>query len=75
MQDGANIATVISAMDHLDFHFAMAASNATYLAALKATFSVGKKTLNHYYNKTNYSKMYRIAMGALLFALSTLFTL
>ena len=52
-----SISTVIPAMDHIDAHLATAAQSAFYSP------SIGKKTLNWYYNKTDYSEVYRIAMG------------
>lgn len=59
----ANIATVIPAMDHLDSHLVNAASNPKYSIAMKAALSIGKKTLNRYYDKTDHSEVFRIAMG------------
>ena len=57
------MATVIPAMDHIDEHLATASVNADYPAAVKAALAIGKKTLNRYYNKTDHSKIFRIAMG------------
>ena len=53
---------VIPAMDHIDQHLATAATNPSYPHALKAALSIGKKTLNRYYDKTDQSEVYRIAM-------------
>lgn len=50
-------------MDHIDEHLATASVNADYPAAVKAALAIGKKTLNRYYNKTDHSKIFRIAMG------------
>ncbi|KAF8168385.1 hypothetical protein B0H34DRAFT_628546, partial [Crassisporium funariophilum] len=61
-RSGTSIATVIPAMDHLDSHLATAIGNAKYSVALKAALAMGKKTLNRYYNKTDHSEVYRIAM-------------
>jgi hypothetical protein len=52
-------------MDHLDSHLATAASNTKYPVAIKAALVMGKKTLNRYYNKTDHSEVFRIAMGTL----------
>jgi hypothetical protein len=58
-----NIATVIPAMDHIDKHLATAALDPKYPLAVKAALAIGKRTLNRYYNKTDYSEVFRIAMG------------
>lgn len=50
-------------MDHIDEHLATAALNAEYPMAIKAALAIGKKTLNRYYNQTDYSDNFRIAMG------------
>ena len=52
-------------MDHIDEHLATAAIGNTYPLAIKAALAIGKKTLNRYYNKTDHSEVYRIAMGML----------
>lgn len=56
-------------MDHLDSYLATAACNPTCSVALKAALAMGKKTLNRYYNKTNHSEPYIIAMGWFLSSL------
>jgi len=58
-----NIATVIPAMDTIDEVLAINAIFSKYSVAIHAALSVGKKTLNCYYEKTNFSKIYQIAMG------------
>ena len=58
-----NIAIVIPAMDHINEHLTTAAINCKYPLAIKAALAIGKKTLNRYYNKTDHSEVYRIAMG------------
>ena len=50
-------------MDHIDEHLTTAALSADYPKAIKAALAIGKKTLNRYYNKTDHSKTFRIAMG------------
>ena len=50
-------------MDHIDTHLATATQNLTYSPSIRAALAIGKKTLNWYYNKTDYSEVYRIAMG------------
>ena len=58
---------VIPAMDHIDEHLAMAALNADYPMPIKAALAIGKKTLNRYYNQTDHSEVFRIAMGMFFF--------
>lgn len=50
-------------MDHIDTHLATAAHNLEYSASIRAALALGKRTLNRYYNKTDHSEVYRIAMG------------
>ena len=50
-------------MDHIDEHLATAAIDNEYPLAIKAALAIGKKTLNRYYDKTDHSKVFRIAMG------------
>ena len=54
---------VIPVMDHIDDHLSSAAINDDYPLALKAALTISKKTLNRYYNKTDDSEVYHIAMG------------
>jgi hypothetical protein len=54
---------VIPAMDKIDEVLATNALSAKYSASIHAALSVGKKTLNRYYEKTDLSSIYRIAMG------------
>ncbi|SRR5260221_10888609 len=50
-------------MDHIDIHLATAAQNANCSVSIHAALAIGKRTLNWYYNKTDHSEIYRIAMG------------
>jgi hypothetical protein len=50
-------------MDHIDSHLATAARNTKYSPSIRAALALGKRTLNRYYNKTDHSEVYRIAMG------------
>lgn len=50
-------------MDHIDKNLATSAIDDNYPLALKAALAIGKKTLNKYYEKTDQSDVYRIAMG------------
>lgn len=50
-------------MDHIDTHLATAAIENKYPLAIKAALAIGKKTLNRYYDKTDHSEVFRIAMS------------
>jgi hypothetical protein len=50
-------------MDHIDAYLATATQNASYSVSIRAALAIGKRTLNRYYNKTDHSEVYRIAMG------------
>ena len=50
-------------MDTIDEVLATNALSLKYSVAIHAALSVGKKTLNRYYEKTDLSNTYRIAMG------------
>ena len=54
---------VILAMDHLDSQLATHASSKKFPLSIKAALTIGKKTLNRYYDKTDQSEVFRIAMG------------
>ena len=55
--------TVRDTMDHIDTFLATATQNAQYPISIRAALVIGKRTLNRYYNKTDHSEVYRIAMG------------
>lgn len=59
-------------MDHIDEHLATAAGDSKYSLAIKAALAIGKKTLNRYYDKTDHSEVFRIAMGNFFLILFTL---
>ena len=50
-------------MDHINTYLATATQNSAYSPSIHAALAIGKMTLNRYYNKMDYSKVYRIAMG------------
>ena len=52
-------------MDHIDEYLATASQDLTYSEAIRAALALGKQTLNRYYDKTDHSEVYRIAMGSL----------
>jgi hypothetical protein len=58
-----NLATVIPAMDHIDAHLASASQNRKYSPAIRASLALGKAHLNKYYDMTDQSEVYRIAMS------------
>jgi hypothetical protein len=58
-----NLATVIPAMDHIDQKLTTDALNPRYQSSIQALLMIGRKTLNRYYNLTDNSELYRIAMG------------
>ena len=53
-------------MDHIDEYLATAGRNVKISKAIRAALALGKQTLNRYYNKTDHSDVYRIAMGGFL---------
>lgn len=59
----SNLTTVIPAMDRLDECLTNAMISSKYSPAIRAAIRMGKQTLNRYYSKTDYSELYRIAMG------------
>jgi hypothetical protein len=63
-----NIASVISAMDHLDKHLASIATSPKYGRVIKAAIVLGKKTLNRYYNHMDHSEVYQIVMSMFPFS-------
>ena len=61
-------------MGHIDEHLATATIDNKYPLAIKAALAIGKKTLNRYYDKTDHSEIFRIAMGTLFSYSSTFFS-
>jgi hypothetical protein len=55
-------------MDIIDGMFATTTEAPDHFClAIRAALAVGSKTLNKYYNKTDYSEVYRISMGTFPF--------
>lgn len=50
-------------MDHIDETLATQSQDVNLEPAIHAAISFAKKTLNSYYDKTDHSEVYRIAMG------------
>jgi hypothetical protein len=59
-----NLATVIPAMDHIDEMLTTQSQDLNFKPSICTALSIAKKTLN-YYNKTDHSEVYQIAMGEL----------
>lgn len=55
---------VIPAMDFINDKLTAHAHDRTLSLAIKASLTLGKKTLNRYYSLTDSSEVYHIAMGA-----------
>jgi hypothetical protein len=53
-------------MDRIDEVLATNALDDQFSISIKAALSMGKRTLNHYYSKTDLSDVYRVAMSTLL---------
>ncbi|KII87298.1 hypothetical protein PLICRDRAFT_177063 [Plicaturopsis crispa FD-325 SS-3] len=53
---------VIPAMDHIDQILATQSIDKELEPSIRAAVMMGKKTLNRYYDKTDYSEVYQIAM-------------
>lgn len=58
-----NLATTIPAMDHIDQVLTSNSLDNHFTLAIRAALGTAKKTLNHYYQLTDDSEVYRIAMG------------
>jgi len=52
-------------MDHIDQKLTTDALDPRYQSSIRASLMIGRKTLNRYYNLTDDSELYRIAMGML----------
>jgi hypothetical protein len=66
-QSKPNVDSVIPAMDYIDQQLTANALKPRYSASIKASIALGKKTLNRYYDMTDDSEIYRIAMGKLIY--------
>ena len=62
-------------MDHINEHLTTAAINPHYSLAIKAALAIKKKALNRYYNKTDQSEVFRIAMGTFFHYIISLYTI
>ena len=59
-----NLATVIPAMDHIDEALTTQSHDPTFEISIRTALGIAKRTLNHYYDRTDYSEVYRIAMSS-----------
>lgn len=60
-------------MDKIDAMLNTFATNASLTAAIRTSCSLGKKLLNKYYERTDSSEIYRIAMGKFSFIFRSYF--
>ena len=58
-----NLSKVIPAMDYIDKHLVSGYHNRKYLLSIQASMLIRKWLLNKYYNMTDHSEVYLIAMG------------
>ena len=70
--ESACVATIIPAMDHIDSVLASTIVDGVDDNQMKlhpsitASLTIGKRTLNWYYNKTDHSEIFRITMSTFL---------
>lgn len=50
-------------MDHIDKVLATTSNSHRFSLPIRASLIIGKNTINRYYNKTDQSEVYRIAMS------------
>jgi hypothetical protein len=63
-----NLATVIPSMDFIDEYLATTALDSAYATPIRRSLLLAKRTLNRYYDMTDWSETYRIAMGICLYS-------
>jgi hypothetical protein len=61
-------------MDVIDKHLATSARSNSYEPSIKAALTIGKNVLNKYYNLTDNSELYRIAIGKFQYYYFIIFT-
>jgi hypothetical protein len=75
LQGTLNLATVIPTMDHIDKVLATSSDSPhQFSIAIHAVLAIGKKARNQYYNKTDQSDIYQIAIGTISFYLHAIST-
>jgi hypothetical protein len=60
------LATVIPAMDHIDETLTSQSLNPAYAPSIHAALGLAKKVINTYYSATDFSDVYRVAMGTFI---------
>ena len=60
-----NLANVIPTMDIINDRLTAKANDPAISLAIRSAIGLAKKTLNHYYSRTDDSEAYRIAMSKL----------
>ncbi|KAF5359917.1 hypothetical protein D9758_013966 [Tetrapyrgos nigripes] len=73
--DVPNLAAVIPAMDKIDSTFSNFILDNKLHPAIRSAVSIAKKTLNRYYDKTDHSEVYRIAMSTSPFVICVICSL
>lgn len=68
-----NLPSVIPGMDHIDTTFTKLLHNTKTHAAIWASISTAKRTLNRYYSRMDEVEVYRIAMGNIFTVLVLIF--
>ena len=63
-KDSPGLTDVIPAMDIIDEQLATGALDPALDPAIRVAVSLGKRSINHYYNKSDESAAYHTAMGA-----------
>ena len=58
-----NLAKVIPTMDIINDHLTLKANDTSVSPAICSALGLAKKTLNHYYSRTDDSEAYQIAMS------------
>jgi hypothetical protein len=58
-----NLTTVISVINHINKHLTTSSQNLKYLPVIHVSLALRKAHLNKYYNMTDHSEVYQIAMG------------
>jgi hypothetical protein len=58
-----SLATVIPAMDHIDETLTTQSRDHKIEPAIRVALNIAKRVLNQYYDKSDSSNVYRIAMG------------
>lgn len=61
-------------MDRIDEYLATASVDKKYSPSIRAAASLGKKTINRYYDLSDRSESYRIAMGKSLYSILLRYT-